>query len=40
VHHEPELEWGESARVVRGENWLGKLNASTMQAKQPFHKYQ
>ena len=36
VHHEPELVWGESARIVRGENCLGKLNASTMQAKQPF----
>ena len=25
-----------SARVVRGESLLGKLNTGTMQAKQPF----
>ena len=36
VHHDAELLWGESARIVRGENRLGKLNASTIQAKQPF----
>jgi len=28
--------WGESARIVRGEHLLGKLYASTTQAKQPF----
>ena len=27
---------GESARIAQGESRLGKLNASTMQAKQPL----
>jgi len=36
VYRDPELIWGEIARVVRGESLLGKLNASTKQVKQPF----
>ena len=26
VYHDPELLWGEKARIVRGEHLLGKLN--------------
>ena len=36
VHHDPELAWGEIAHIVRGENRLGEVNASTIQAKRPF----
>ena len=38
VHHDPELVWGESARIVRGEYCLGKLSTSTMHAKQFFRR--
>jgi len=31
VHHESKHALGENARIVRGENSLGKLNARTMQ---------